>query len=624
MMSTNSGLRARPRASAVAASLFLLAAAPAFSQSHAQAAAAVQVAAADPVVITAARRAQPLSQVLADVSVIDRSAIERSGATSLADLLVQLPGVEMARNGGPGNTTSVFIRGGESRHVAVYLDGLRIESQATGGAAWEMLPIEEIDRIELLRGPAAALYGSDAINGVVQLFTRRGGGPLQAGASVAYGTHATVQARASVSGAAGPLDYALSASHGRSDGFNARTTATTNPDADGWRRSGLTARIGTQLAPGHRLDLSLLAGNMQSQYDSSPTDDDVNHHTLRALGLTWEGNWSAHSSTRLQLGQTASTYESRPSFYRTETTLRTFLLQHGVQLGAHHLDVALERREDELLNPATQYAPTLQGKRSQDGLSLGWRMDVGAHAFQANLRHDHDSEFGNQPTGSLAWGWQLLPAWRVTASAGTSFRAPTLYQRYSEYGNNTLDAERGRNVELGLRWTEGNSMFSATAWRNRVRNLIDFGAPGSCASEFGCYASVGNARYEGITFAGDTRWAGVGLLASATYQEPRNLDLERQLRRRARVLATLAADGRWAGWGWGVALRGSGGRFDDAANNQRLGGYVLVNLSVERALTDTLTLEARVDNATDKAYTLARTYATDGRTVQLGLRWALR
>ncbi len=624
MMSSNSGLRARPRASAVAASLFLLAAAPAFSQSQTQPTADVLVAVADPVVVTAARRAQPLSQVLADVSVVDRAAIERSGATSLADLLVQLPGIEMSRNGGPGNTTSVFIRGGESRHVAVYLDGLRIESQATGGAAWEMLPIEEVDRIEVLRGPAAALYGSDAINGVVQLFTRRGGGPLQAGASLSYGSHATVQARASASGAAGPVDYALSVSHGRSDGFNARNLATANPDADGWRRSGMTARAGTQLARGHRLDLSLLASNLQSQYDSSPTDDDVNRHTLRALNLNWEGQWSPGSSTRLQLGQSDSTYESRPNFYRTETTLRTLLLQHGVQLGIHHLDVALERREDKLLNPATQFAPTLQGQRSQDGLALGWRTDIGAHALQANLRHDHDSEFGNQPTGSLAWGWQLAPAWRVTASAGTSFRAPTLYQRFSEYGNPTLDAERGRNVELGLRWAEGGSELRATAWRNRVRNLIDFGAPGPCVSAFGCYNGVGNAQYEGITFSADTRWAGVGLLASATYQEPRNLDLDRQLRRRARVLANVSADGQWAGWGWGVALRGSGSRFDDAANAQRLGGYVLVDLRLERELRPGLTLEARMDNATDKAYTLARTYATDGRSVQLGLRWALR
>ncbi len=579
---------------------------------------------ADPVVVTAARRAQPLSQVLADVSVVDRTAIERSGATSLADLLVQLPGIEMSRNGGPGNTTSVFIRGGESRHVAVYIDGLRVESQSTGGAAWEMLPIEEVDRIEVLRGPAAALYGSDAINGVVQLFTRRGGGPLQAGASLSYGSHATVQARASASGTAGPVDYALSASHGRSDGFNARTTATANPDADGWTRSGATARIGTQLAPGHRVDLSWLGANLRSQYDSSPAADDTNHHTLRGVNLQWEGAWSASSNTRLQLGQSASTYEARPFFYRTETTLRTVLLQHGLQLGAHHLDLALERREDKLRNPATTYAATLRGARHQDGISLGWRMDIGNHGLQANVRHDRDSEFGSQPTGSLAWGWQLLPAWRLVASAGTAFRAPTLYQRFSEYGNPALEAERSSNLELALRWSAGDSTASATAWRNRVRNLIDFDVPGPCASTDGCYDNVGRARYEGITFAGSTRWAGVALQASATYQEPRNLDLDRQLRRRARVLATLGADGQWGGWGWGVAVRGSGGRFDDAANNQRLGGYVLVDLRLERALLPGLTLEARIDNATDKAYTLARTYATDGRTAQLGLRWALQ
>ena len=608
----------------MAASLSLLACVPAFSQSPSPQPAPVLLALADPVVVTAARRAQPLSQVLADVSVVDRTAIERSGATSLADLLVQLPGIEMARNGGPGNTTSVFIRGGESRHVAVYIDGLRVESQSTGGAAWEMLPIEEVDRIEVLRGPAAALYGSDAVNGVVQLFTRRGGGATQAGASLSYGSRATVQARASASGAAGPLDYAVSASHGRSDGFNARTTATANPDDDGWQRSGATARIGTQLAPGQRVDLSWMGANLRSQYDSSRTADDINQHSLRAVNLQWEGAWSAGSSTRLQLGQSAATYTARPNFYRTETTLRNLLLQHGVQLGAHRLDLALERREDKLLNPATSSAPTLRDHRSQDGVSLGWRLDIGNHGLQANLRHDRDSAFGSEPTGSLAWGWQFVPAWRLVVSGGTAFRAPTLYQLFSEYGKPGLKAERSNNLELALRWAAGDSQATATAWRNRVRNLIDFSVPGPCASPDGCYDNVGRARYEGITFAGSTRWAGVALRASATYQEPHNLDRDLQLRRRARVLATLGADGQWGAWGWGVAMRGSGSRFDDAGNSNRLGGYVLVDLRLERALLPGLTLEARIDNATDKAYTLARTYATEGRTAQLGLRWALQ
>ena len=580
---------------------------------------------ANTVVVTATRTAQPLSRVLADISVLERDAIERSGASCAADLLAQLPGVQFARNGGPAGVTSVFIRGAESRHTAVYIDGLRVDGQATGGAPWELLPIDQIERIEVLRGPAAAVYGSDAVAGVVQLFTKRGSGPLQARAALSVGTQDTLQGSAAISGATGVLDYALTASHGRSQGFNARATATSNPDDDGWRRSGVQARLGAQLAPGHRVDAALLASNLWGQYDQSGTADDVSRQALRTANLSWQGQWSADSDTRLQLGESRNTYESQPSFYRTETTLRNFVLQQGQRFGAHRLDLTLERKEDELLNPATAFSATLQGARHQNALALGWQAEFGAHAWQAHVRHDHDSEFGGQPTGSLAWGWQWAPAWRVMASAATSFRAPTLYQRFSEYGVAGLSPEKGRNVELGLRWAQAGTEFSATAWRNRVRQLILFGAAGPCASAFGCYENAGQVRYEGLTLAGRGKLAGLALHGSVDWHDPRNLDTDKLLARRARAFGSFGADAQWAGWGLGLELQASGGRFDNAANTpaQRMGGYAVVNLRAERALTPDLTLHLRIDNAGDKDYQLARTYPMAGRSAQLGLRWRL-
>ena len=169
------------------------------------------------VVITANRTPQPLSSVLADVSVVEREEIERSGAFGVADLLARLPGIEFARNGGPGATTSLFIRGSETRHTAVYIDGVRVDSQSTGGAAWEQIPLDQIERIEVLRGPAAAVYGSDAVAGVVQLFTKRGKGAARPTAALTVGSYNTVQARVGISGSVDSLDYALSAGHGRSD-----------------------------------------------------------------------------------------------------------------------------------------------------------------------------------------------------------------------------------------------------------------------------------------------------------------------------------------------------------------------------------------------------------------------
>lgn len=579
----------------------------------------------DNVVVTANRTPQALSSVLADISVVDRNDIERSGVTGVADLLARLPGVEFTRNGGPGAATSIFIRGSESRHTAVYIDGVRVDSQSTGAAVWEQIPLDQIERIEVLRGPAAAVYGSDAVAGVVQLFTRRGQGPARPTASLTIGSYNTVQAQAGVSGSTGALNYALSAAHGRSDGFDAGTdvAAALNTDKDGWKRSSLQGRVGLQINATHRLDASLLASKLRSGFDGFiPGADDQNLYSLGTGNLAWQGRWSTDATTRLQVGETRSTYESQPDFYRTETTLRDYTLQHDQRIGTNLLTAALERREDKLFNPATAFGAAIGGKRHQDAIALGWRGDFGDHGLQLHVRRDDDSEFGGKSTGSLAWGWAFMPQWRVTASAATSFRVPTLYQRFSQYGNASLVPESGRNVELGLRWAASGSEASLSAWRNKVTNLIAFGAPGPCLDAYGCYVNVGRARLEGVTLAGRTQMAGVTLRGSLDWHDPRNIDDDKVLQRRARRLASFSAETVLVGWTLGTEVQAAGVRYENAANTQALGGYGLVNLFVSKRLTQGLTLEARIDNIGDKQYELARDYATAGRNAQLTLRWS--
>lgn len=581
----------------------------------------------DTVVVTANRTPQPVSRVLADVSIVDRESIERSGATAVADLLARLPGIEFARNGGPGTATSVFIRGAETRHTAVYIDGVRVESQSTGGAVWEQIPLEQIERIEVLRGPAAALYGSDAVAGVVQLFTRRGQGALRPAVSLSTGSYATRQVQAGLSGSTDGFDYSLSGTHGRSNGFSTRAAAITsvNPDDDGWRRNSVHARVGYQFNTVHRVDVSLLGSNLRSQYDGFTLGlDDVNDYTLRTGSVRWQGRWSEATNTRLQLGQTLSTYESKPDFYRTETTLRNYVLQHDQHIGNSLLTATLERREDELMNPATPFTAHLKSDRHQNSAGLGWNGDFGEHLLQAQVRHDDDSEFRGKSTGSVAWGWRFAPQWRVTAAAATSFRVPTLYQRFSPYGNAALVPETGRNLETGLRWANEGSELSVTGWRNRVTNLISFGAAGPCRDAFGCYVNVGRAQLEGVTLAGRTRLAGVTLRGSFDWHDPRNLAKLKLLERRATRFASLGADANVSGWTLGTELQAAGARFEDAANTQRLGGYGLVNVFASKTLTSGLALEGRIDNVGDKDYQLAQTFATAGRTVQVTLRWTMR
>lgn len=568
------------------------------------------------VVVTATRTAQPLSDLVADVSIVDRETIERSGATGLADVLARLPGIEIARNGGPGASTSLFIRGAESRFAAVYIDGVRVDSQSTGGASWQNIPLALIDRIEVLRGPAAAVYGSDALGGVVQVFTRRGEGGFAPFVLVGAGSQRTAKAEAGFSGAQGTWDYALGVARETSQGFNARPIPGQNPDKDGYRSTAAHLRGGVQLNPAHRLEGTLLTSEMNSGYDASPTRDDRSLHRLQALGLHWTAQWDTGFKSRLSVTEGRDRYETTPSPYLTETTVRSYLLHNEWRRGPHQWTVALERREDHLTNRP------IDRSRSQDALALGYGLHSGPHTLQLQWRHDADSEFGGQNTGSVAYGYRITPQWRATAAVGTAFRAPTLYQRFSEYGIASLRPEQARNLELGLRYAQGDSTFSVTAYRNRVTDLISFAGAGPCASSFGCYANTARAQYEGVTLAGSHRIGAVRVHGSLDWQNPRDLATGKQLARRAQERLVLGADTRWAGWTWGAEWQATGRRFDNSANTQVLGGYGVVHLTAGTRLAQDVTLQARIDNVGDKAYQLARTYATAGRTFYVGLKWA--
>ena len=579
-------------------------------------------------VVAGGRVPEELSRALADISVVNRPAIERSGSTSFSDVLVTLPGIGITRNGGPGATTSINIRGGEQRHTVVYLDGIRLDSQATGGAPWEQIPLEQIERIEVLRGAAAAVYGSDAVAGVVQLFTKRGTGAARPHGSVSLGSYGTAQAQAGVSGSSEVLDYALSIASGRSDGYDARTSAAAghNTDRDGWERSSFQSRVGAQIHRDHRLEASVLHSDLRSGYDGS-NGDDQNSHRLRTANVTWEGQWTDNATTRLRAGETSSTLETQPNFYRTETTLRDFTLLQEWRVGMNQLTGLLERREDQLFN----LGPSLRGQRHQNAVGVGWRRDFGAHGLQANFRQDQDSEFGRKGTGSLGWGWSFLPGWKVTASSATTFRAPTLYQRFSEYGEPTLTPESGRNIEWGLRWAAGNRELSLTGWRNEINDLIDWrGDRGTCPSRLddpvsgGCFTNIGKAKLQGQSLAGQITLNQVRLKASADFQDPRNLVTDKILPRRARRSALVAAEGVVQGWTLGSEWKVVGSRFDDADNANSLAGYGIVNVYFSRSLRHGITLEGRIDNLGDRRYELARTFATGGLSGHIGLRWSVQ
>lgn len=589
----------------------------------------------DTVVTTATRTPQRLAEVLADLTVLTRADIERQAAASVADLLRNNGCAEMVRNGGAAATTSLFLRGADSRHTLVLVDGVRMDSQSTGGASWQGIPVSQIERVEVLKGPASAIYGSDAVGGVVQIFTRKAGGALSADVGVALGTQATRKADGGLFGRVGIVDFAFTLAGEESDGYNSTLDVPGSfsyiPDRDGWRKYQGTARLGAELAPGHRAEVILLRNHVNGQYDASKSRPLVDDHTLQdtdATRLAWTAQWAPALQTQLSYGQSRDRYETTPSPYVTLTKVKNLALTGSYKVApGQQINFQGERIEDELENSGLVTAGV--GKRHRNAVGAGYLFNTGPWSLQAHARHDDDSQFGGVNTGTLLAGYEITPGLRVVGSVGNAFRAPTIYQQGTVYGPDLskpgvkpLEAERGRNVEFGLKYGSGDSEISATAYRNRISNLIIFGAAGSCQSAFGCYQNVSQARLQGLSLAGNTRLAGVNLRATVDVQKPTDVSTGLLLARRAKRLATLNADTALGNWVLGAGVQASGARYDNAANTRRLGGYGLVNLNAQYALSRDLKLQLNLDNAFDRETSTAYGYASAPRTALVSLRWS--
>lgn len=607
--------------------LALLTALPVLAQSQAGA------KGLDPVVVTATRSPQLLSQVLADTTVLTRADIERQAIGSLADLLRTQACFELVRNGGPGANTSLFVRGADTRHTMVLVDGVRIDSQASSGASWQAIPLAQIERVEIVRGAASAIYGSDAIGGVVQIFTRKGDGKPQVELGAGFGNRGLAKLDASLSGLSGIVDYAVSVATERSDGFNTRPVLndpTYAPDQDGYRNRNFSLRVGAQLNAEHRVEVSGLNSHVNAQYDASakPKTDDRTLSDTRALRGAWTAQWSKAFNTELSIGESMERYETQPSPYLTETRIRSYALQGSYQFDpSNRFTGLLERREDKLENTSLTISPTPgSADRHQDAIGAGWLWSAGALSLQLHARHDKDSEFGGASTGTLAGGYQLNGAWRVQASYGTAFRAPSLYQRFSDYGTGKLDPEKGKNAELGLHYGAGLNEFSITAYRNLVDNLIIFGAAGPCKSEFGCYQNVSRGRLQGLSLRGGTALAGVRLTGSLDLQAPKDVtegtaNYGKMLARRAKTHGSLRAETDLGGWSLGGQVQASGKRTDNLGTGYKLGGYSTLDLDAQYSISPVLRLQLKLDNAFDRGYETARGYASSPRQFFVGLRY---
>lgn len=583
---------------------------------------------AAPVVVTATREAQAINRVLADVSVISREDIERRGASNAVDLVRGLPGFEIVRNGGPASMSSVFLRGAESRHLLVLIDGVRVDTQsASGGASWEAIAAAQIDHIEVVRGPASAIYGSDAMAGVVQIFTRSGQGPAKLDLGLGVGSLGLVSADGQLSGSDGGWSYSAALASDCASGFNTKPNAapgSVNADDDGYQSSSASARVGYRFSERQSVQVSVLSQHINGDYDASskPTKSDASIHDLDTASAVWAAQWLDTWRSTVTVGQSNDRYETRPAPYITRTEVKNASWANQFAWGNHTFRTTLEGREDRLLNSALTAAPTSgEGTRRDGALGLGYDWQHQGYAVQSAIREDHDSQFGTYVTGSVAGGYDVSKQWRARASWGTGFRAPTLYERYTVYGQPGLLPEASRTSEVGLRYHEGSTQFGLTVYDSHVRNLIQFSTPGVCLNAKNCYRNVSVAELKGLEISGAVSLSAVRLSGSLNLDTPKNTQTDKLLARRARQHGVVRVEAAVAQWTLGGQMLASGKRYNDDKNLLPMGGYVVWGLDAQTLLTPEVKLVLRIDNVSDRSYQTALDYASSPRTFFVGLRW---
>ncbi len=574
------------------------------------------------VVITATRQATRVDEQLADVTVIDRAAIEQAGASTLPDLLSRQTGAQIITNGGLGKASAVMLRGANAEHTLLLVDGIPVGSATLGLPSITNLPLSQIERVEILRGSASSLYGSDAIGGVIQVFTKDGTGPARPEAYFGYGSYGTWQASAGVAGGDKQWSYSLRASQLSTRGYNVASDpakfnrvnySVPNPDTDPYRNTSLGGRLAFRPAEGHELGVTFLGAKSRNHYDAGgPTVDAYSNDLNRSWTVYSRNKLAGVWTSTLRYGEALDHSDNyAPNHSRFATRQSHLSWQNDVKVPLGKLMLAAEQ----LQQSVDSTTPYTVGERTVRALILGYNGAWQQHRWQVSSRRDNNSQYGAKTTGNLAYGYQLTPEWQARLVLGTAFRAPSFNQLYyPDYGNPNLKPEQSRNREAGLHWISGGQHASLSYFDNRISNLIAVYP----------VENIGRSRITGLSVEYGLAHGAWRADVSADISKPINEDNGMRLPRRAAQLAKFSVSYAPGPWTVGMELNATGDRYDDANQSRALGSYQLLNLFGRYKLDRDWTLEARANNILNKNYQTAWAYAEPRANVAIGIRYAPR
>ncbi|MEH3101895.1 TonB-dependent receptor plug domain-containing protein [Sphingomonas adhaesiva] len=613
------------------------------------------------IVVTAATRTPTsIDRVPASITVLDKATIDRMGDLSVADLLVRTPGVSLSRNGGYGTATQVRIRGAEADETVVVIDGVKLNDPSAIGGAYNFanLLTGDASRIEVLRGVQSTLWGSQAIGGVVNVVTPLPERALEGSVDLEGGSRDTVSARAAAGGRTGPLAWRVGGQTFYTRGISAIAPAYGGRELDGYRNQSVAGRAVLDLASG-------VSADVRGYYSNGRTDTDGFGGDTLDYALNREFVGYAGLNVALLDGRFrnrfAYTYTNtdRDDIDPTRARPQTFdgigrnhrLEYQGTFAVARGID-AVFGAENEVSRfrtvspPASLSQPVPAPDRGRAEITsvygqLNAQVLTGL-TLTGGVRYDDNDRFGGQTLFSGGGVWALPTGTVIRASYSEGFKAPTLYQLLSIYGNQALRPERAKGWEAGVeqRFLDGAVTIGGTYFERRTRDRIDFAycpaadpslcvIPGTTTPRFGYYANVVRAFAKGVEAVGHVA-LGERLSLDANYSWIASEDrspgaIPQQLLRRPRNTANASANYSFpdAGPSFGAAVRWSGETFDfnnTDFSRTRLSPYTLVDLRAEYPLSRDVRVFIRGENVLDESYRTIFEYGTLGRSIYAGLR----
>lgn len=581
-----------------------------------------------PIAVTAQRAPQVLADTIPQTTVFDAQDIAAHPGADLPTLLAFAPGAQIVRNGGPGAAATLFLRGAQSTQSLVLIDGVRIDSVSLGAAQLSQLPLDQIERVEVANGNLSSLYGSGAIGGIVQVFTKQGGNhPPRFNFSVGYGSYGTQTQQAGVSGrldSEGKTTFSLSLSREKDNGFSALDPAkkpNANPNANGYLNESITASLRHRFGDNWDAGVSYFQSNGNNSFDDAwgaPTDLNNLYSKVQQARVFANGKlfdwWTTHVSVTAG-NDRSQTQQNGVYTDHFNTDNRQYTWQNDFRIAPDQAIQAGYERLDQQFVSNVYSAP----QRHVNSWWLGYTGRIGRSQFQANLRRDQYSDFGGANSYYFGYGLDITDRWKVTASYSDAFRAPTFNDLYyPDAGNPSILPERSHSVEAAVQYaSDAIGVVRVTAFQTRYTNLIDYRPDAS--GFFYVAQNVGRAKVQGLEGSWQGHVGATDVRVAATLQNPVDETQNQDLNRRARRFASFVASRAFGGWRVGGEWLVSGARNDSGGG--RLGGYGVVNLSARYNITKAWFVSARIDNLLDKDYELAYAYNTPRRGAYVTLGW---